>query len=263
MKQRIVTAIIAAALFLSIVLYGGAPFILMVYLIATLGFHELLKMKKISLFSFPGFIGSLALWLLLLPSHIQIEFLEVDFAKVEVALLAVLLILSYTVLTKNEFTFDDAGFIIVSVLYVGVGFYYLIETRATGLSFLFYGLFVIWANDSGAYFIGRSYGKKKLWPMISPNKTIEGSIGGIVSGVIVGIVFVLLGVFPESGIIEIILITLLISAGGQVGDLVESAFKRHYSVKDSGHILPGHGGILDRFDSLLFVLPILHFIQFV
>ena len=114
--------------------------------------------------------------------------------KVEIALLAVLLFLTYTVVTKNRFTFDDVAFSIMCTLYVGMGFYYFIETREAGLVYIFYSLFIIWATDSGAYFIGRAMGKRKLWPEISPNKTIEGSIGGIVCAVIVSILF---GVFTD------------------------------------------------------------------
>jgi phosphatidate cytidylyltransferase len=102
-------------------------------------------------------------------------------------------------------------------------------------------------------------GKRKLWPDISPNKTIEGSVGGIVCGVIVALLFAFLSPLTESPL-HLMVIGLVLSIFGQVGDLVESAFKRHYGVKDSGNILPGHGGVLDRTDSWLFVFPILYFL---
>jgi phosphatidate cytidylyltransferase len=117
---------------------------------------------------------------------------------------------------------------------------------------------MIWATDSGAYFIGKATGKRKLWPEISPNKTVEGSIGGVASALIIAVLFVLLTDINAS-VISLMAITVVLSIFGQIGDLVQSAFKRHFNVKDSGNILPGHGGILDRFDSLLFVLPLLHF----
>jgi phosphatidate cytidylyltransferase len=179
--------------------------------------------------------------------------------KVEVVLLAVLLLLTYTVLIKNRFTFDDAGFVILATIYIGMGFYYFIAIREEQLSYVFLALFVTWASDSGAYFIGKSMGKRKLWPDISPNKTIEGSVGGIVCGVIVALLFAFLSPLTESPL-HLMVIGLVLSIFGQVGDLVESAFKRHYGVKDSGNILPGHGGVLDRTDSWLFVFPILYFL---
>lgn len=100
-------------------------------------------------------------------------------------------------------------------------------------------------------------GKRKLWPEISPNKTVEGFIGGIVTAVVLSLVFQAVTGFLPSYLL-VMFITLLLSIFGQLGDLVESALKRHYHVKDSGSILPGHGGILDRFDSFLFVLPFLY-----
>ena len=99
--------------------------------------------------------------------------------------------------------------------------------------------------------------KHKLWPVISPNKTIEGFIGGLFSSLIVPLVMIFFVDF-NMNIWLILLITIILSMFGQLGDLVESGFKRHFGVKDSGRILPGHGGILDRFDSFMFVLPLLN-----
>jgi phosphatidate cytidylyltransferase len=174
----------------------------------------------------------------------------------------VLLLFTYTVLTKNRFTFDDAAFSVLAAVYVGIGFYYFMETRQAGLVYIFYSLFMIWATDSGAYFIGKAMGKRKLWPEISPNKTVEGSIGGIVCAMIIAALFVFLTDFDVS-LWSMLGITIILSAFGQLGDLVESALKRHFNVKDSGKILPGHGGVLDRFDSLLFVWPLLHFFHII
>ena len=262
MKQRIITAVAAAAIFLPIVIIGGLPFVIMVYLLASIGLYEALKMQNIRLASIPGLISLVLLWIFLIPSeHISI-LNQVNYTKIELALLAVLLFLTYTVVTKNRFSFDEVAFSVLATLYVGIGFYYFIETRGAenGLTFVVYALFIIWATDSGAYFIGRSMGKKKLWPEISPNKTVEGFFGGIICALIVAVLFSL---FTNIGISVLVLVlaTAILSVFGQVGDLVESALKRHYNVKDSGDILPGHGGILDRFDSLLFVLPLIHFIN--
>lgn len=258
MKQRILTAVIAAAVFLPIVIFGGLPFIVLVYVLASVGLYELLKMKKLSIFSVPGILSLLLLWIFLLPEQYSDILANLQYTKVEAALLAVLLFLTYTVATKNRFTFEDAAFSILATLYVGMGFYYFIETREAGLLFVFYSLFIIWATDSGAYFIGKATGKTKLWPEISPNKTVEGFFGGIVSALAVAILFILFSDI-EASFLTLALATAFLSVFGQIGDLVESALKRHYHVKDSGNILPGHGGILDRFDSLLFVWPLMHF----
>ncbi|MBT2637105.1 phosphatidate cytidylyltransferase [Bacillus sp. ISL-39] len=257
MKQRIITAVIAAAVFLPIVIFGGWPFIAMVYLIASIALYEALKMKHLKLFSVPGILSLLLLWIFLIPEQYSVLLDKLDYTKLELFFLGVLLYLTYTVITKNRFTFEDVAFSIMSILYVGIGFYFFIETREESLIYVFYSLFIIWATDSGAYFIGRAIGKHKLWPEISPNKTTEGFFGGVVSALAVAALF---SVFGDMKVPTVILLmaTAFLSVFGQIGDLVESALKRHYNVKDSGNILPGHGGMLDRFDSLLFVWPLIH-----
>lgn len=260
MKQRILTAILAAALFLPFVIYGKLPFTIFVYLLASIALHELLKMKKISLASIPGLVSLVILWVLLIPTSYITILDGVSFSKAEFAFLALMLLLTYTVVTKNKFTFDDVGFVVIAIFYLGIGFYFLIETRNGGLDLVFYALLLIWVTDSGAYFVGRAMGKNKLWPEISPNKTVEGAIGGVVFAVLFSWIYhYFTGVLDNYLIVTFM--TIFLSVFGQIGDLVESALKRHYQVKDSGTILPGHGGILDRFDSLLFVLPILHFLM--
>ncbi|MFB4167463.1 phosphatidate cytidylyltransferase [Virgibacillus sp. JSM 102003] len=257
MKQRIQTAILAIIVFLPFVLIGGKPFEIFVYILATIGLVELMRMREIGKYSVPAVLAIALLWLIL--GSIPISWVT----KSEVIMMFVLLLLSYTVLVKNKFTFDEAGFILLSTIYIGMGFFYLIETRQdAGLVFLFYVLLVIWATDTGAYFGGKAFGRRKLWPKISPNKTIEGAAAGIILACVVAIIFYLIEPFSDS-LMLVIGVTVLVSISGQIGDLVESALKRHYDVKDSGNILPGHGGILDRLDSLLFVLPILHFIHFI
>ncbi|RUL55773.1 phosphatidate cytidylyltransferase [Lysinibacillus antri] len=263
MKQRIITAIIAAALFIPFVLIGKLPFTILVYIIAAVGIYELLRMKNISIRSIPGIIGLLTVFTMLLPEMYTTELIKLtSFSKLELLMIGVILLLIYSVVVKNHFTFDDVGFILISALYVGIGFYYLIETRNEGLHFIIFALLIVWTTDSGAYFIGRKLGKKKLWPEISPNKTVEGFIGGIITAVVFASIMQMVYPISDSWL-ALIVISIVASIFGQLGDLVESAIKRHYNVKDSGTILPGHGGILDRFDSLLFVLPLLHFLQFV
>lgn len=257
MKQRIITGVVAAALFLPIVFYGRLPFVLVSYLLATIGLYELLRMKKLNIFSPNGFLSLLFLWVILFPKQYDDLMADFYYSKTEIGIAILLLLLTYTVITKNRFTFEDAAFSILSALYVGIGFYFFIETREAGLVYIFYSLFIIWATDSGAYFIGKAIGKKKLWPEISPNKTVEGSLGGVVCAVGVSLLFAAFSKINAAAI-TLVGITIVLSVFGQIGDLVQSAYKRHFGVKDSGNILPGHGGILDRFDSLIFVWPILN-----
>ncbi|MCP1490631.1 phosphatidate cytidylyltransferase [Peribacillus frigoritolerans] len=263
MKQRIITAVVVAAIFIPLVILGGTPFLLTVYLLGSIGLYELMKMKKLRVLSFEAILSHILLWVLLLPNEHTAFLAEINYDKVQVFLIGVLLLLLYTVVSKNRFTFDDAGFLVISILYLGVGFYFLFETRDSlglGLIYILLTLFTIWATDSGAYFIGKSLGKRKLWPEISPNKTVEGFIGGLISAMVVGVLFYAFSSLDYT-LIQLLLISLIIGVFGQLGDLVQSAYKRHYGVKDSGKLLPGHGGILDRLDSVIFILPILHLLH--
>lgn len=263
MKTRIITGVVAALLFIPLVILGGLPFTLAIFLIAAVGMHELLKMKKISIFSIPGVLAVLALFgFLLKPEWAETIAEFTGYEQIEVVYVTVLLLLIYTVVVKNRFTFEHAAFTILAMLYLGIGFYYLIVTRDAGIEYIVYALIVVWLTDTGAYFTGKSFGKRKLWPEISPNKTIEGFLGGIAAAVIAACLFQLFMPVTDSYFV-LIVVTIIASVTGQIGDLVESALKRHYGVKDSGNILPGHGGILDRFDSLLFVLPVLNLLHFV
>ncbi|MED3646201.1 phosphatidate cytidylyltransferase [Halalkalibacterium halodurans] len=262
MKQRVVTAIIFGLVFLTFVVVGGLPFTMFIIVVATIAMSELLKMKKIAPYSPMGAFSLLPMWMLLLPND-WFKVVIPDFTKVEIFIFFILFLLLLTVLTKNTFTFDEAGFVILSSAYIGYGFHFLLLSREIpeiGLPLVFFVLFVIWATDSGAYFAGRAFGKHKLWPHISPNKTIEGSIGGIILAVIIGSLFYwIMPLFSSYGVALAVIV--VASVFGQLGDLVESALKRHYAVKDSGTVLPGHGGILDRFDSLIYVMPILHLLH--
>lgn len=263
MMQRILTAVIALIIFVPLVLYGKWPFVLSIYLLATIGFLELIDMQKKEKYILPVITSVIALWAVLYPTTIEGGKLPyIHLAKADIIIILSMLLFIYTVILKNKFTFQAAGFYMISLAYISIGFYFFIYTRDAGLEYLLYALFVVWATDTGAYFVGRSLGKRKLMVSISPNKTVEGALGGIISACVVAIVFHLIKPFSVS-LLPIIGITVLASMVGQLGDLVESAFKRHFGVKDSGAVLPGHGGILDRFDSLLFVLPFLYVIGFV
>ncbi len=264
MKTRILTGAAAIAVFLPVVLLGGPVFTVFIYLIASIGLYEVLRMKGIKVVSFPSLVSFLLLFLLLLPSSLADNLYELTtHTKMEWLFVAVFLFLIYTVLKKNHFHFDDASYIILGTLYVGIGFYYFIETRIEGgLAYVIYALLIVWTTDSGAYFTGRKLGKRKLWPEISPNKTVEGFFGGIIWALITALIFQWIHPLTDSYLM-LIVVTVVASVFGQLGDLVESAIKRHYHVKDSGKLLPGHGGILDRFDSLLFVIPLLNFLHFI
>lgn len=117
-------------------------------------------------------------------------------------------------------------------------------------------LMLVWAADSGAYFAGRRFGRHKLAPRISPNKTVEGLIGGLLAGLAVAVVFGLLAGLPPAHLPRLLLVSALAVLASVLGDLFESLLKRHAGAKDSGNVIPGHGGVLDRIDGVLAALPV-------
>jgi phosphatidate cytidylyltransferase len=131
---------------------------------------------------------------------------------------------------------------------------------AAGTALIFLPLLLTWAQDTGAYAVGRTMGRRKLIPSISPGKTVEGAIGGVLITVLVCWAYIHFALVPYAQLaltpMSIVLFAVVISIAAQVGDLAESLIKREAGVKDSSRIIPGHGGVLDRFDSLLFVLPL-------
>ncbi|MDG0844165.1 phosphatidate cytidylyltransferase [Staphylococcus equorum] len=254
MKVRTLTAIIGLIIFLPVLLKGGVILMLFSYLLAFIALKELLNMNMIKFLSVPGIISALGILIIMLP---QGAGNWVNDLQLKSLIAMSFILLSYTVLSKNRFSFMDAAFCLMTIAYVGIGFMYLYETRSEGLHYILFAFLIVWSTDTGAYIFGRLMGKHKLWPVISPNKTIEGFVGGLICSLIIPLVMIMFVDFNIATWI-LLIVTIILSIFGQLGDLVESGFKRHFGVKDSGRILPGHGGILDRFDSFMFVLPLLN-----
>src|SRR5699024_8074436 len=148
--------------------YGKWRFIVFSCVFACIGLYELLRMYQPNRAIAYGFMSILFLIALVYPSS-EISLAGLSFTRYDVLLVFLVVLLGATVFTKNQFTFDQAGFIFLATVYIGTAFYVLIESRMLGLNYLLFILFVIWATDSGAYFVGKSLGKRKLWPEISPN----------------------------------------------------------------------------------------------
>lgn len=257
MKQRVITAVVALAIFLPILYVGGIWIEIAAAFLALVALSEIFIMRRKIIVSLEALIGALGVLSVTLPDA-SFKWLPETLTRVDLLGLAIAALLVVTVISKNKTSYDDIGVTALSMIYIGTGFHYLATVRnAEGLGLLMFALGIVWLTDSGAYIFGRAFGKHKLWPAISPNKTWEGSIGGVLIAMVFAAIytyFVPLG----HGIPMMLTIAFVLSIWGQLGDLAESALKRYYGVKDSGKILPGHGGILDRFDSLLFVLPMLH-----
>jgi len=135
---------------------------------------------------------------------------------------------------------------------------------AGGTALLMFPMVIAWATDTAAFFAGKAFGRRKLMPAVSPNKTVAGAVGGLLFAVLVGVLYVRYALVPYASLTitsaNTITITIIISLAAQIGDLVESQFKREAGVKDSSHLIPGHGGVLDRLDSLFFTIPVTYFL---
>lgn len=187
----------------------------------------------------------------------------VEHLSVEIGVFAALLFIpaSYVFSRKPlEDSLPSSAVAVLATTYVGMLTGSLIRLRndfPEGWKLVFFLLLVVWLGDSGAYYVGKKFGKRKLSPRISPKKTIEGLAGGMATSIIAAVVihFTFFRNFPLH---HAVIAGVLLSFAGVVGDLAESMWKRSADVKDSGTLLPGHGGFLDRFDSILFTAPILY-----
>ncbi|SFU62470.1 phosphatidate cytidylyltransferase [Pustulibacterium marinum] len=233
-------------------------FLFMIFGIACL--HEFKKMVHLKGYSI--FIGFLLLWWIFI--YLLEEKSSGIYKENAVNILMGLTLVTNLILIRNLFSKKQRDGIlsklqkyIISLFYIGAGCIFLTMIPYQNHAFakmLIIGIFIlIWVNDSFAYLTGRAFGKRKLFERVSPKKTIEGFIGGLIFAIIASII--LFNYTDEMNLTKWIALAIVIVIFGTLGDLVESKFKRTAGVKDSGAILPGHGGMLDRLDSLIFAAP--------
>ena len=167
------------------------------------------------------------------------------------------LVFLYELSTKSSRPFSNIAFIMLGMIYIGIPFS-MLEFAAfnSGMYYpnIVFGLLLMtWTNDTAAYLVGSQIGRTPLFPRISPKKTWEGTMGGV--AVTILLAFFLQGFFDELPLRDWLVLAVLVSLFGSLGDLVESMLKRSFAIKDSGSLLPGHGGFLDRFEGFIFMLP--------
>jgi phosphatidate cytidylyltransferase len=265
--KRWITAIIALPLLIALV-YKGHPvlFFLFVGLVSVLALWEYFRIvygnrdkTSIHLISGLGFaVGLMIIWAAFIGT-----------AELMIGMLAVNLILSGLIAflkigsdanVSDTLIKQNMGTLYVPLL---LSFLILIRNEIQGIGWLFFLMAVVFSGDSFAYYGGTYLGRHKLCPLVSPGKTVEGSVAGLLANVGAGYLFRNLMALPISGSLCLIL-SLSLGIAGQIGDLFESLLKRSADVKDSGGILPGHGGVLDRIDATLFAAPVLYlFIRYV
>ena len=231
--------------------------------IAALEFYSMVAKSKAKPFTYFGV--ALSVFLIMSP------YLSQDFFLPIILTIATALPLIYLLFQREkEDVFSRWVWTLAGIIYIGWLFSYLVAIRGgfsplrfgenTGRSWAFYTLFVSFASDSMAYFVGVSTGRHHLAPYVSPHKTWEGAAGGLIGGIIISLLFKLpTPVSLPINVFEAVILGAIVSIFTQLGDLVKSLIKRNMGVKDSGNLIPGHGGFLDRIDSLLFASVLIYY----
>lgn len=241
LRLRIVSGIVLAVVVLAATWYGGLAFRMLAALIGLLIYYEwstITGLARTATDRFSNLFG----W-----ACVGLVALEVAFRSIETAivLLAGFSVAALVVnLIRRKSLWLPAG-----IFYAGLSAVSLAALRGNGLATMLFIFAIVWATDIFAYFVGRAIGGPKLAPPISPGKTWSGAIGGAVAGVIAGL---LVAYLAGSLYFALGAVALVLSAGSQIGDLFESWIKRRFGVKDSSRLIPGHGGVMDRVDGLVF-----------
>lgn len=251
---RTFSALIYAIIFLTAILFSVKSYIGLLILFAGIciwEFSKIINAKK-----------SISYLVVLLVSLLSIYFILPKYESILLGFSLIgLSILLYLLFSLKSITYNSLSQkIFLKYIYIFLPFLFLaklpIINNTYNSTIIIYIILIIWTNDSFAFLVGKNFGKRKLFKSVSPKKTIEGFIGGLLFSMIAGF---LIGKY--SGVFTItnwIIIAVIVSILGTLGDLVESKFKRQANVKDSGTIMPGHGGLLDRLDSLFFLAPFVY-----
>jgi len=244
---RTLIGIIGATLALSVVYTGGLPLLISLILLSLLGLHEFYRMtKSYHPIRLAGFLGSL---LILVGTYTG----QLEGALRGTIYLFGLTFFFHAIRGLKSQMIGEMAVTFLGAFYVSMGFAHMIllrETPTYGTSLAFVVLFATWTSDTVAYAVGHYLGQHQISPVISPRKTIEGTLAGFVGTIIVVLIAGKSLAWMSSG--QFFVLGLVVAIAAPLGDLFESYLKRASQVKDAGTIIPGHGGILDRFDSLLF-----------
>ncbi len=245
MKQRIISAAIAIAICIYPLLFGGISLKILMLFIGIVGSYEFVKCIKKEI--------DYRLLFIMLISFLLI-FFYID--KLFLTILPVELIILFILAINDEkISINDIFSITTMTFVLGLCLAYVVKMYENGFgSVFFYILLASLLCDSGAYFVGRSFGKHKLNKRVSPKKTIEGSLGGVVFGFVFSFAFAYFSNYMGLPIYFVIVCSILLPIVSEIGDLAFSLIKRFYGIKDFGNIMPGHGGVLDRIDSVIFCL---------
>jgi len=274
LKKRVITALWGIPLLVAVVWFGEpwnptlfTVFVAVWALLAAFEFYRLVTTSKVSPLTYFGLICVLLFIVGRNPDVLSTLEPHFDIDLITPLLLSSAAVLSFVWLLarrQKEGAFAGWAWTMAGILYIGWLLSYLVSLRGLedGRNWIFLALFTTFASDTAAFFTGRALGRHPLAPNISPGKTWEGAVGGVLGAILVSLFFTLptslsLSLYLNWG--QAILLGLLVSVFGQIGDLTESLLKRNVGVKDSGTLIPGHGGVLDRVDSIVFAGVVVYY----
>ena len=261
-KTRLLSGIVLVALSIFLIITGKEILLFSTMAISLVGMFELYRIFKIhdNILGFVGYVSAIAYYL-----NLKLHFAN-DVALIAMATMIFIMfvyVFTYPKYKANQITTCFFGIFYVAVM---LSYIYQIRNLTNGVYIAFLIFLCSWGCDTCAYCAGKLFGKHKMSPKLSPKKSVEGAIGGVLGTVILTVVY--LSIFRSNMKIDVkeIMILAIVSAiaafVSMVGDLTASAIKRNYEIKDYGKLIPGHGGILDRFDSMIITAPIIYYLAY-
>lgn len=259
-KTRLLSGIILMAITILVVVLGGDVLFAVIFGISMIGMMELYRIVNMNK-ALPGIIGYLAgVSYFVLLYYNQKEYWMLSF------IIFLLVLMATYVIRFPKYKAEQIAIVFFGLFYVSIMLSYIYQVRVLNDGAILVWLIFIgaWGSDTCAYCVGVLIGKKKIFPVLSPKKSLEGCIGGVVGAAILGFVYATIFRNEITGFGNPQLIFAIIGAASsilsQIGDLAASAMKRDHEIKDYGNLIPGHGGVLDRFDSIIYTAPIVYYL---
>ena len=262
---RLISGILLLAFTFVTMFFGGQVLLVALFMISLIGLYELYKVMKFENehLAYIGYIASF-IWYVNIDTK-QSPLFNIHVPELMILSIVVVALLLVFVINYPKYTATQLFSAIFGIFYIPVMISFIFKTReniAFGQWLAWMVYVSSWGSDTCAYVVGRLFGKHKLAPVISPNKSLEGAVGGVVGSVIFGIIMSHFTGKSENLITIFAIIGGLGSVISQIGDLAASGIKRNYDIKDYGDLIPGHGGILDRYDSIIITAPIVYYLAF-
>ena len=258
MKERIIGGFFVALITLIALLSGGIVTTAILTVVSIIGIWEYLRIYSMekSSFAYVNYIFTVIYYVLIYLGKENLLF--------STSILMLMILLAIYVFHFPKYKDYDVAKVFFSFIYVTVmmSFILLIRNMEFGLYLAFYLLIASWGNDVCAYLVGRAIGKHKMSPKVSPNKSVEGFVGGIVGAFLIGFFYAMafINMLPFTSALWGGVVSAVAAMTSVIGDLAASAIKRNHDIKDYSHLIPGHGGIIDRFDSVIYIGPIIYWL---